>query len=147
LLPKGLVDKQDVDLVSHIRTPVINASAFACWDLTPEDLFIVNGVLKYPDPKASLRGIPIIDLACFGGVCRDSYKLKGSTEAYKTIEAFATGEVAHMFDVNTTDARKLFSLGRALQSALTSRFAIDLEKARASASNSKAYLTAIINGE
>ena len=147
LLPKGLVDAKDINDILKLRTPVIDRSSFACWDLTPEDLFLVDGVLKYPDPKAVLRGVPIIDLACFAGVCKDSYKTKGSIEAYQTIETFAVEEIAPLLNINKSDAKNLFYLGRILQSSLSSRFAKDVDKARTNASISKNYLTKILNGK
>lgn len=140
LIPRGLVLESSIRLVEDLKLPEVGISSFACWDLTPEDLFLVDGILKYPDPKADLRGIPIIDLACFAGVCMDSYMMKSSKDAYEKIKQFATSDVAHLFGLTEQEANIFFNLGRSLQSSLTSRFATDIKKAKENALKSNQYL-------
>ncbi len=129
LIPHGIISPhaaQSIDNLAVLRVPP-RASTFACFDFTPEDIFLLNGGLKYPDPKHQIRGLPIIDLACFAGVSLDSYELPGSQVGYQIIEDFACGTVAELFSLSESEAKRYFYLGRALQLAISSKVRIDTE--------------------
>lgn len=107
-------------------------ACFATFDLTPSSVFLCGDGLRFTDPQPLVVGIPIIDLACFAGVCRDSQKLPGSAEGYAQLERYALTDITAIVGLSRDLARKLFVLGRALQCALSSRFSIgrDDNKAR-----------------
>jgi hypothetical protein len=104
---------------------------FSSFDFTPEDVFLPPSGLKFCDPLPEVIGIPIIDLACFGGVARDVYCLPGSKEGYLLLEKFALGKVSEFLMIKEGVARAFFNLGRALQCALSSRFRLESEPEKA----------------
>lgn len=99
-------------------------SCFAVFDFTPEDVYLTENTIKYPDPKADIRGNPIIDLACFAGISRDVYALPGSSHGYGYLEDLAIYDVSDKLGLTQSTARRLFSLGRSLQYSLSARFRI-----------------------
>lgn len=105
----------------------MNFSCFASFDFTPEDVFLSTDGLKYVDPKKSLLGIPIIDMACFGGVAKDAFALPGPVEGYDILKNFAINDISSLLKIDKTTAEAIFYLGRALQMALSSRFRLKTE--------------------
>ncbi|HII71170.1 TPA: hypothetical protein HA265_00255 [Candidatus Woesearchaeota archaeon] len=140
LANEGRADSRFVDMLEQFRIPEMAASTFACHDLTPEDLFLCDGQLKYPDPKAGLRGVPIVDIACFAGVCRDSYNMKGAKTAYDRMKEFAL-DLSTGFGMTRVQAESLFYLGRALQASLSARFAKYDDKRHEHNEKAKNYIT------
>lgn len=120
-------------------------STFGVFDFTPEDIFLTQTGVMYPDPKHEVRGNPIVDLACFSGVSRDALKLPGSVQGYDCIEQCASDAVANILHLTETQARRIFLLGRALQCSFSSRFRIEKEPELASvyADQSLKYLQTI----
>jgi len=104
---------------------------FSSFDFTPEDVFVTTSGVKYADPLPGLIGVPIVDMACFAGVARDAYKLPGSIEGYDIMKRFALETISEIIILEKTLAQKIFLFGRALQSALSSRFRIDTERKKA----------------
>lgn len=76
-------------------------------------------------------GIPIIDMACFSGVCKDAYELPGARAGYNILHRFAASAVSDIISFDHTKAEKLFVFGQALQCALSARFRINSEQAKA----------------
>lgn len=144
ILPSEIVTKEELKdfLDIDISKLVSKRSCFAVFDFTPEDIYLQNGSLKYPDPKQNVRGNPIIDIACFAGVSRDVLNLPGSNDGYRMLQDFALDDVGSLFSLNKEQSEKIFNLGRALQCSLSSRFRVDSEpaKARAFALQSLKYL-------
>ncbi len=97
-------------------------SCFSTFDFTPEDVFLTASGVKHADPLPEAIGIPVIDLACFAGVARDARALPGSVEGYEILKKYALECLPELLGLRTNDACRLFSLGRALQSAFSARF-------------------------
>ncbi|MFH0830056.1 MAG: hypothetical protein V1887_02765 [Candidatus Aenigmatarchaeota archaeon] len=133
LLGEGYIGKQDVGLLDSVDTDALSPdfSSFGCYDFTPEDVFLVNGRLKYPDPKQDVRGCPLISLAAFAGVSRDSYGLPGSEEGYGVLERLAVEDLPELLHISQPNARRLFSLGRAMQLAISSKYRIGTDPGKA----------------
>lgn len=144
IVPSGIVNKEELRdfLDINMYQLVTKKSCFAVFDFTPEDIYLQNGSLKYPDPKQNVRGNPIIDIACFAGVSRDVLNLSGSNDGYRMLQDFALDDVGSLFSLNREQSEKIFNLGRALQCSLSSRFRVgsEPEKARAFAMQSLEYL-------
>ncbi|MBI4015477.1 MAG: hypothetical protein HY362_02040 [Candidatus Aenigmarchaeota archaeon] len=130
---RGFVDDRDVKLVDGLDTNALSPhySAFGCYDFTPEDVFLRERNIKYPDPKSRVRGCPIISLAAFAGVSRDSYNLPGAREGYATMESFAVNEVGPIIGITEDHASALFNLGRAMQLSISSVYRVDKDMERA----------------
>ncbi len=131
LQPAHLVGDEDIARVERLKIFAPRYSTFATYDFTPEDVFLVGGRLKLPDPKQNIRGCPIISLAAFAGVSRDSYRLPGSVHGYKVLEDAATKDLAGLLDIEAADAHVLFLLGRAMQLSISAKVRIDSEPERA----------------
>ncbi len=99
----------------------ITFCCFSNWDFTPEDVYLTNTGVKYSDPHDDVLGIPIIDMACFGGLIR-LYDLPQSNEGYKEFKKFATNKVAEILHIPTCQAKKIFYLGRLFQCFMSIRF-------------------------
>jgi len=144
LMPARIVTKDDVKeyINKHIEKEAKKHCCFAVFDFTPEDVYLSADGIKYPDATDKIEGIPIIDLACFGGVARDVYNLEGSTHGYEILENYAILKVAKILSLPVDNAQKLFYYGRALQLSLSSRFRIEKEpeKAKILAKQSLNYL-------
>lgn len=108
-----------------LRIP-ITFGCFACWDFTPEDMFLTPAGLKIIDPPEHLFGLPIVDLACFAGVSRDVYKLPGAEYGYKLLRRLAY-ETGQLLKLDKQTVNFLFNFGRALQCSLSSRYRINKE--------------------
>lgn len=108
----------------------VSSGCFACWDFTPEDIFLAPDGLKIIDPPGIVFGLPIVDLACFAGVARDVYGLPGAEHGYRRLYKLSR-EVGAMLGISSADSKMLFNLGRALQCSLSSRFQIAKDPARA----------------
>lgn len=132
-----------VKLSYFTRELGIGTYCFSSWDFTPEDIYLTNGQVKYGDPHEQVTGIPIIDLACFGGVVRDAYQLPGSMEGYDILRNVAKLEVAPLLGVSEEVGYSIFLLGRVLQCFLSSRFRLKTEPIRAVQlfEQAKMYLT------
>ncbi len=145
LLPNGLIRDHHVSLVERIDIESLSLeySTFATYDFTPEDVFPIDGQLKLPDPRQNIRGCPIISLAAFAGVSRDSYELPGSVRGYKVLNDFAVGTLAKRLDIQPAHASGLFLFGRSMQLAISAKVRIrsDPEKARLFASQSVDAIT------
>lgn len=130
----GIVNEEEAkDLLNFdVYQLVTDKSCFAVFDFTPEDVYLTEKGIKYPDPKQLISGNPIIDLACFAGVSRDVYKLPGSEEGYKILYDLAMHEVAPLLGLSENQAQRIFYLGRAVQYSLSSRFRIENEREKAS---------------
>ncbi|MDD5751198.1 MAG: hypothetical protein PHS73_01615 [Candidatus Peribacteraceae bacterium] len=116
------IDKKDL---------ATDTSCFGVFDFTPEDIFLTETGIRYPDPKHSIRGNPIIDLACFAGVAKDILHLPGSSSGYEKLEEYAVNEVSEILHLTALQARRIFGLGRALQCSLSSRFRLKSDPALA----------------
>lgn len=106
---------------------------FSSFDFTPEDVFLTQEGLKFADPLPDVVGIPVIDMACFSGVCRDAYELLGAREGYNILHRFAVSIVPDIISLDRAKAKKLFAFGRALQCVLSARFRINREQVKARA--------------
>jgi len=148
LLREGYVNRRDIELLDSVDTDALSPdySSFGCYDFTPEDVFLANGRLKYPDPKQEVRGCPLISLAAFAGVSRDSYGLPGSEEGYRVLENLAVETLPHLLHIEPPKARKLFAFGRAMQLAISAKYRLkaDPKKARLFAARSVDYLNHIL---
>ncbi len=121
-----------VELVSELRRLplrqlVPSTLCFSSFDFTPEDVFLTDKGVKFADPLPEVLGVPIVDLACFGGVARDAHHLPGSEEGYRQIQIFALGELPSLLELTERQAERLFAFGRALQCALSARFRLQSE--------------------
>lgn len=147
LLPSKLITESAVKQAASVDITGLapTYSTFACFDFTPEDIFIQGGTFKYPDPKHQIRGLPLIDLACFSGVSLDSYHLPGSEQGYRVIENFALQEVSRLLELDEASAQKIFNYGRAFQLAMSAKVRINSEpeKAQSFASQSLDYLNRV----
>ncbi len=134
-------------LLNFLNSLNLRFSCFSSWDFTPEDIYLTPQGIKYGDPHEDVLGIPIIDLACFGGVVRDAYKAPGTIEGYKLLYDFAMGQVASLLEVSNEIAKKVFFLGRVLQCFLSARFRMEKEPTQALAlfNQGKKYLDKIVN--
>lgn len=130
---QGLVDSRLVDRVEDASTDSFAdvQSCFSTFDFTPEDVFLTEHGIKHADPLPDALGIPVIDLACFAGVARDAHRLPGSNEGYEIMERYALQVLPNLINLSPSDAQRLFSLGRALQSALSCRFRLHGDRERA----------------
>lgn len=144
--PMGTVAPQLDALVALMGELDLRLSCFSSWDFTPEDVYLTPRGIKYGDPHEEILGIPVIDLACFGGVVRDAYQLPGSKRGYQMLRTFASGSVAPLLEISDEVAEKVFLLGRVLQCFLSARFRIASEPGRANDlfSQGKRYLTEIV---
>jgi hypothetical protein len=142
LIPSGVMSKISLKLLYDIETHAPELSCFAVFDFTPEDVYLIENKIKYPDPKQEIRGVPIIDIACFAGLAKDVYHLPSSNEGYDILKKFALNEVPEILEMSRNDARIIFYYGRALQLSLSSRFRIksETEKAKMYATKSLEYL-------
>ncbi len=130
LIPPELIfELADTDL-RDLVPPVL---CFASFDFTPEDVFLTDKGVRFADPPSEVIGIPIVDLACFAGVARDAYGLPGSDQGYKELETLALNVLPRILELNESPARKFFTFGRALQCALSARFRLESDPARAAA--------------
>lgn len=149
LIPSKLIGPDDVmPYLEFDSTPFCTpTSCFAVFDFTPEDIYIGEDTIKYPDPKADVRGNPTIDLACFAGVSRDVYKLPGSESGYRTLEDLAIYGVSQKLRLTPAVARRLFNLGRALQLSLSARFRVNTDPTLAQTYTDESfhYLQAVVN--
>lgn len=129
--PAGMVlDSLDrmVEWVQHLHVPL---ATFSSWDFTPEDVYLTKEGVKYADPHEDVVGIPIIDLACFGGVVRDAYALSGSIEGYQLLHTLALEHLDSLLEISREDAEKLFNMGRVLQCFLSARFRCESDPIKA----------------
>lgn len=129
-----VVDATLVDRVAQYEFGTFDGarSCFSTFDFTPEDVFLTAAGMKHADPLPEVLGIPVIDLACFAGVARDAYALPGSAEGYEILKEYALQRLPELLGLSPQDARQLFSLGRALQSALSARFRLTVDAEHAS---------------
>jgi hypothetical protein len=150
LIPAGHIKEKDLSFIKQYEIKTLNSeySCFAVFDFTPEDVYILDNKLKYPDPKHSLIGNPIIDLACFAGLARDVYVMKKSDYGYELLKDFALGEVSELLKIDKIKASKIFNFGRALQCSLSSRFRIKKpDKSKLFANKSLHYLELAMGGD
>lgn len=105
----------------------LNLACFACWDFTPEDMFLTPSGLKIIDPPQYVSGIPIVDLACFAGVSRDVYHLPGSKNGYQLVQKLSF-DAGKLLGLTESEINFLFNFGRTLQSSLSSRHRIGKEE-------------------
>lgn len=103
----------------HLHAPL---ATFSSWDFTPEDVYLTADGVKYADPHEDVVGVPIIDLACFGGVVRDAYELPGAIEGYQLLHKLALEYVGPLLEISREDAERIFNMGRVLQCFLSARF-------------------------
>jgi len=99
----------------------INFYCFSNWDFTLEDVYLTKKGVKYSDPHADILGIPIIDMACFGGLIK-LYGLPHGDDGYKEFKKFAVGGVAEILHISTGQAEKIFYLGRLFQCFMSISF-------------------------
>lgn len=133
LIPAGISNYETLDAFMNFNLErlISDKTCFAVFDFTPEDIFLVNGQIKYPDAAQTIRGIPIIDLACFAGTSRDVYNLPGSIRGYQALHVYATDYLSLILDINKENAEKLFAYGRALQMAISAKVRIESNPAKA----------------
>ncbi len=103
---------------------------FSDYDFTPDDTFLSCGKLKYVDPNAEVLGIPIIDLACFSGVCL-VHNLPRAPEQLLQYREVAIREVSLLLEIEKEDAEKIYALGRLLQSTLSACVRAESEREKA----------------
>jgi hypothetical protein len=142
LIPSGATSEKSLELLYDIEKHAPEFSCFAVFDFTPEDVYLIGDKIKYPDPKQEIRGVPIIDIACFAGLAKDVYHLPSSNEGYAILKKFALNEIPEILEMSRKDAKIIFYYGRALQFSLSSRFRINREmgKAKIYAAKSLGYL-------
>lgn len=99
----------------------ISHYCFSNWDFTPEDVYLTSSGVRYSDPHDEIMGIPIIDMACFGGLVK-LYGLPRGNEGYEEFRKFATGDVADILCIPKVQAEKIFYLGRLFQCFMSIRF-------------------------
>lgn len=99
----------------------INYCCFSNWDFTPEDVYLTDNGVRYSDPLDAVFGIPIIDMACFGGLVK-LYNLPDSDKGYEEFRKFAVGKVADILHIPKGQAEKIFCLGRIFQCFMSIRF-------------------------
>jgi len=127
IIPAGIVKTRSFDKFIGFDANKYSSkfNCFGGFDFTPEDIYLKDNTVKYPDPKSEIRGNPIIALACFAGVSRDIYCLPGAIEGYELLHRLATTKVADLLELADNQAESIFNLGRALQFSLSSRFRIE----------------------
>jgi hypothetical protein len=108
----------------------LNLNCFSVFDFTPEDIYLTKTTIKYPDPNPIVRGIPIIDLACFAGVSRDVYILPESAKGYDILKKFSLTQVSELLNIKRNTAEAIFYYGRAIQSALSAKVRIQTDPTR-----------------
>lgn len=119
---------------------------FSSFDFTPEDVFVTSKGIKYADPGLDVLGFPAIDLACFAGVARDAYGLPGAEEGYEILADFAIRDLSEILELDASKVSRIFSLGRAIQCALSARFRLESnpEKATELARSSQDFLRSFL---
>lgn len=129
----GLVETDLVDKLQKLSLAnlVAKTLCFASFDFTPEDVFVTSRGVRYVDPLPEVTGVPIIDMACFGGVARDGFNLPWSAEGYEYLRLFAVQVIAELLNLSKEQAERIFAMGRALQLALSARFRLVSEPERA----------------
>ncbi len=137
--PRPVSRLADADL-HDLNPPVL---CFASFDFTPEDVFLTDKGARFADPLNEVIGVPIVDLACFGGVARDAYGLPGSDEGYRDLETLALSALPWLLELSGEQAGRFFALGRALQCAISARFRLNTDPDRAEelAHRSESFLT------
>lgn len=121
------IEPEIMQMASDISFENINVQrlCFSSFDFTPEDVFVSSDGVRYADPIGEVIGVPIVDLACFAGVARDAHSLPGSNTGYKLLKDFAMTTVSTIVGIERNQALYFWNFGRALQSALSSRFRLD----------------------
>lgn len=104
-----------------INASSINFCCFSNWDFTLEDVYLTKTGVKYSDPHDDILGVPIIDMACFGGLVK-LYGLPDGDSGYEYFKKFATGTVAEILHIPTGQAEKIFYLGKLFQCFMSIRF-------------------------
>lgn len=104
-----------------IGTSSINFCCFSNWDFTLEDVYLTDSGVKYSDPHVDILGIPIIDMACFGGLIK-LYNLPHGDDGYVEFKKFAVGRVANILHIPAGQAEKIFHLGKLFQCFMSIRF-------------------------
>ena len=103
---------------------------FSDYDFTPDDVFLSQGRLKYVDPNAEVIGVPIIDLACFSGVCL-AHDLPDAEKQIARFHDVAIQEVAPLLSIHPEDAERMYLFGRFLQTTLSACVRIDHDPKKA----------------
>ena len=94
---------------------------FASWDFMPGNIFITKKGIKFVDPKPMVTGMPILDLACLGGVLKDVHHFPDAAYGMLHFRRFALETLARLLSVSKVDAFCLYLLGRLLQNFLSLR--------------------------
>lgn len=104
-----------------IDTSSISFYCFSNWDFTPEDVYLTNTGVKYSDPRVDIFGIPIIDMACFGGLIK-LYGLPQGNKGYEEFKKFAVNKVGGILHISRDQSEKIFYLGKIFQCFMSIRF-------------------------
>lgn len=118
------------NISSSINTSAISFCCFSNWDFTLEDVYLTSEGVKYSDPHAEVLGIPIIDMACFGGLIK-LYGLPYSDDGYEEFRKFAINRVAKILHIPAMQAKKIFYLGRLFQCFMSIRFRFEKDSKQA----------------
>lgn len=111
--------------IGRVREKVLKLDmpkfCFASWDFMPGNIFVTENGLKFIDPTATVTGMPILDLACLGGVLRDVYHFPGAAYGVTHFRKFALTTLARLLSVSDADSLRLYLLGRLVQNLLSLR--------------------------
>jgi hypothetical protein len=108
-------------IYTSIDMSSIEYCCFSNWDFTPEDVYLTEDGVKYSDPHADIMGVPIIDMACFGGLIK-LYESPYGEEAYEKFKRFAIYDVGKILNIPYNQANKIFYLGKLFQCFMSIRF-------------------------
>lgn len=119
---RSLVDDKVMEKVAGLASRLAMPNfCFASWDFMPGNIFVTKNGVKFVDPKPMVTGMPILDLACLGGVLKDVHHFPGATYGMTHFREFALGKLAQLLSVSRRDALRLYFLGRLMQNLLSLR--------------------------
>lgn len=131
---------------------------FAPYSFTPEDIFLTDSGVVFPDLISKYMGLPEISLACLAGVVRDVRMLPDAKYGYQCFENLAKCAAhdiinyPHEFSLNSKITfvdmypyygTMTFKYGRALEAARSALFEVrngNSDRAKRFAQNGVAYI-------
>ncbi len=114
-MPLDQVERTLERLLKSLHMPEY---CFASWDFIPWNIFASQDILKFADPPEMVTGMPIVDLACFGGVLQDVFEFPAATDSPLCFREFALGPVAATLSLSRRNAQAIYVFGRLLQALL-----------------------------
>ena len=91
---------------------------FASWDFILWNIYTTKNGLKFADPPDMVTGMPILDLACLGGVLQDVFQFPATGNSPFHFREFALGPVAATLSLSRRNAQAIYVFGRLVQALL-----------------------------